>query len=59
MGSKTTVYAWERGSGSRTIAGCTTVERNGDGLRHGDPPVIRPMMGRTGRGRTTVTDGLH
>jgi hypothetical protein len=36
------------------IAGWTTVGRKCDGLRHGDPPVIRPVVGRTGSGRTAT-----
>jgi hypothetical protein len=45
------------GRGSRTITGWTTVGRNSDGLRHGDPTVIRSMVDRTGSGRTTMHGG--
>jgi hypothetical protein len=43
-----------RHDGGCLVAMWTTVGRKGDGLRHGDPPVIRLVVGRTGNGRTVV-----
>jgi hypothetical protein len=44
------------GDAEDAIAGWTrtTIKRKGDGLRHGDRPVIRPVVGRTESGGTTV-----
>ena len=53
------MYAWERGRGSKTIAGWITVGQNGDGLRHGTHLSYDQWWTEHGVAEPQCTDGLH